>query len=585
MVTLARRRLSVAMLTLAAGASIALGDLPAAIDRVPAGTPIIVGIRSVDTLKSRVMGLLEQLHVPLPEEGLSEVNALLKTEGVNSKGSVALALTPPAGDDGHPKIIALVPVSDGAALIKALKGDPAQKIATVTMPGEEAQEGFAKDIGGGYVAFADQKDSLETFEGKGGNIAAISSSIGETGKRIGDASDFLIVLNLPALKPMLEEGVNGWKQQMKQMEAMMGAGGGPQADQMKAGFALVTGAADAFVNDGQAAVVGLNIDGHGLNADFAAQFKEGSKSAATFAGKGNSLTYLSRLPNQNFLIAAAMDFSAPSTKKFMQDMQSAMPNQGGGMGQWGKMMSQSDGAGFIMGQSDLGAGLLVNSAYYFASKEPQKLADAQVASMKEMSGKNIDGVKYTVTHKPDAAEVAGMKVATWSMSMDVDADNPMGPQIEMINNFMFGPEGLNGYSAVLPNAVITTMSKNSKLLTAAIESAKGGKGLGDDELLKGTAASLPADRTMEFYIGSKTLLDTIGGVMAMTGQNMDIKAPDKLAPIGMALTTSGGGVALRLHMPTDVMKVIADLQKMEEGGEEPAGDMKDEKKPAKAPRF
>lgn len=587
--TLSRSKMTLtsAMLTLAAGASLAWADLPAAMDRVPANTPIVVGVRNVDALKTRVMGLLEQLDVPVDGEGMAEINALLKSDGVNPQGSVALAMTPPADDgEGKPKIVALVPTNNAAALIKSLKGDASQKIAEVTMPGEKQEKGYAKDIGNGYVAFADTRETAEAFAGTAGSMAQFKKDLGAAGNRVGDAADVFVVFNVTSLHDHLEQGVMMMKQQAEMMQQMMGQAGGAEADQVKAGMSIITGAADAFLADGQVAYMGLNLDSHGVNMDFGAQFKEGSNSAKVFATGGNASRLTGRLPQTPFLFAGSMDTSAPAMKQLIKDMQAKAPKAGAnmGMGDMMKMIDDVDGVSFVMGQADMGAGLFAKSSYYVASKDSNKLLDAYSNMMKGMNGQKVQGITYVTEVKPDGADVAGTKVNTWSMSMDVDPNEPAAQQIAMINNIFFGPEGgLSGYSAAVPGGVVITMSRNSDLMKSAMDSAKSGMGLGGDDLFKQTAAALPAERTGEFYIGTKAVLDTVSAFMAMFGAQQELKTPEKLAPIGMGMTTNGGGVSVRMHMPNDALKFFVELGKNEGGDEEP--DMGEEKGGKATPRF
>jgi hypothetical protein len=142
--------------------------------------------------------------------------------------------------------------------------------------------------------------------------------------------------------------------------------------------------------------------------------------------------------------------------------------------------------------------------------------------------------------------------------------------------------------APVESGVVMTMSKNTPLMTTAIEAAKSGKGLADDAQIKEVQSHLPSGRMFEMYLGTKSIMETINGFMGMFGGGAEIKVPAKVSPIGMAAGVEGGGVDFRIFVPTDVIETVAaaikEAQQMDEGGDEdePAGE-----KPAKesAPRF
>jgi len=52
---------------------------------------------------------------------------------------------------------------------------------------------------------------------------------------------------------------------------------------------------------------------------------------------------------------------------------------------------------------------------------------------------------------------------------------------------------------------------------------------------------------------------------AMFGGGPDIEIPDNLNPIGLAMATGGGGVQTRVHVPTNVLKLIASVAEMQAG--------------------
>ncbi len=426
-------------------------------------------------------------------------------------------------------------------------------------------------FGGGYVAIGKTKDSVEKFDGKGGSKAAHVKALGVTGNRVADSADVILVANFPELKEQMEQGVAEMKDSMEGMAQMMGEGG----EQLNAMMKLVTGVAESVIKDGQVGIVGVGIDAKGVNLDIAANFKEGSESAKKFDAKSGAAAMTAALPSGDFLFAGAVDWSNPNIQSMFQkanDLNKAGPLAG--IADMSRFMSLSSGyAGFI-GAADLGAGLFANSGVVYSTNEPAKLQAALKGMMTDMNGKSENGMTIKTEYKDEAKEIAGQKAASFSMSFDVDQNNPAAGQMQMVMPMIFGPEGkMQGYTLSTGKATMLTLSRNSALMERMIASNKSGTGLGADPLVRQTAERLPADRFMEVYIGAKSVMDLAQGAMAMFGAATEIKIPESLAPIGMGTTATNGGLQFRLHVPSDVIKAAVDVSKQfrhgqdEDGGE------------------
>lgn len=555
------------------GTSMVLADVPAVLDRVSATSQIVIAVRDMDALRNKMKGMAEQIGVPIPQDADDAVTSFLNAPDLSAKGSMAMVLTLPEGM-GEPDIVMILPVTDARGFIISM-GGTGEGVSGVKMFGPGDESGFAKDLGGGYIAFGKEKESVEKFDGKPGSKGAFGKALGTTGTRVADTADVLLIANVPQMKDRLEEGVAGMKESMEGMAQMMGEQGQQMASMLK----LMSTVADAVVRDAEVGIIGLGIDAKGINLDFGTNFKEGSESAKNFADKGGAAGMTSSLPSGDFLFAGSADWSSPGVRRLMKAASDMTKDAGAGadspMGMAGmsKLANDSDGYAFFIGAADLGAGLFANSAIIYSSKDAAKLRGTWKNMMTEMNGKSQEGMTFKVEYKEDAKEVAGLKAASYSIAFDMDPNNPAAGQMQMVMPMMFGPEGkMAGYAVTTDKHLITTLSKNSELLERVIQSAKGGKGLASDAMVKQTADRLPADRMFEGYIGVKAVMDMAMGVMAMMGRGAEIQTPENLAPIGMGATMTGGGVQLRMHVPTDVIKAMVDAGKAFQGGGNDAGD-------------
>jgi len=187
-----------------------------------------------------------------------------------------------------------------------------------------------------------------------------------------------------------------------------------------------------------------------------------------------------------------------------------------------------------------------------------------------MNAKQIGQTKLASSYKPGAVDASGVKVDSWNVTMQMDPNDPNAMQMQQGTMMLFGMSGgPNGLVGTTDKAVVLTMSQNAPLMTQLLESAKSGKGLTADQATSDVAATLPPDRVVEMYLGTKSIIDTVVPFMAMMGAAAPIQSPPSLPPVGMAITGSGGGMGFTMHVPMPVVKTVAEIVgKMQEGGEQ-----------------
>jgi hypothetical protein len=150
--------------------------------------------------------------------------------------------------------------------------------------------------------------------------------------------------------------------------------------------------------------------------------------------------------------------------------------------------------------------------------------------------------------------------------MTHDPNNPGAMQAQQIQMLMFGMGGgPAGYTAKVDGGVVTTLAQNTPLMTATLDSVKSGKGLGSADDVTTLAKKLPEGRTFEAFIGIKSILDTVGGLMAMMGGGPQMQFPDKIMPVALGGTTDKGGVQLRVVVPNDVIKTVSQVAQQMQG--------------------
>lgn len=558
------------------------GDLPAAMDRVPANSAIVVSVNNLEAVTGKFDSFLKSLGMEDNDDEDSPVQMgkkLLATPGLNKSGSLAVAIL--AGPDGQlnvgpekePEAVLIVPVSDYAAFVKAMGATETSGVTSLTI---DEKSGFAKDIGGGFAALTTTTGLLDKFEGKAGNASAHKELLGKNGNSVTDSSDVVIIANVAALQTSLKEASEKMGEQLEQIAAMAG----DQAAGMKNSGKLGQMVINNFARDGSIGILGVKLGDNGLSIDVGSQFKAGSELAGFFAASGKSAAMLTKVPNLPFYFAGAADINVPGVRTIMKNMTKmqieALPEdqRKAAENSFQAMLGKDNvnGGAFVLGASPaamMGGGLFVNTASYIATTDSASTLQAMSDASNAANGTKAGPATMKTTYKQGAAEIGGVKVDTWTSAMEFDPNDPMAGQAQMATGMLLGQSGLAGMSAAIDGGVVSVYSQNTPLMTSAIEAAKSGKStLAEDALFKESQANLQAQRTFELYIGVKPLMDAGLGVMSMMGGGPEIKPPGQMSPIALGGTTADGGVTFRIFVPSNVIKGIADVVKQVEAAEE-----------------
>ncbi|MEX2218534.1 MAG: hypothetical protein WD749_07195 [Phycisphaerales bacterium] len=530
----------------------------AALDRAPAGTPVVIAIPNLEQFSAAVTDMARTMGLPEGElAGLGKLTDILRTQGLNPKGSAAFVIAPPTEDEDEPNPVVIVPVSDFGAMVKALGG----QAAGISELKIEDKTVFAKDLSGGFAALSADRARLELFDGKPGNAGHFEKLMGAAGKGAAEGATAYMVMDMQASSDHLRAGFQGFKMQMEMMAAM----GGGNFD-----AASIDEAVDGVLRDGSALVLAGRKGAPGFRFDAALQFKEGTEYAGKFSSGGNARSLTGTIPNQPFLVAFAIDMSAPVVRQaFTGIMKATKQDVLAGMDP-AQMMEKIQGMSFFMGSPpSMTNGLFLNTGAFIKSSDPKGYLAMMRDIMGKMSGREIEGITYEASYEASGAKVGEKPVDVWTMKMKTDPNNPMAEQVAMMQSVLFGSPTMSGYAAEAPGGVIVTYSKNSSLLQQMTEAATNQKGMTEQVGARTVAENLPGERVAEAYLGTKTVIDTVTPFMGL----YDFETPKDLPPLGFALTTTGGGLRLTAFAPQAALETFGKLQKAA------SGEMDEEKKP------
>ncbi len=574
-------------------------DLPPAFDYVPPEAGVVLGVSNVQDL----LGKVERYNAEVMDleqmgevgggfgggMGLAEVleplRALSELPGLNLRGSAAAVFDgehiagPGLGEDGDEAAPALpgiliLPVSDFRAFTEGVSAegvDGRQGVVSFEIEGETL---FARDLGGGFAVLAPAPEGLAEL--RGGHAARNAERLGALGRRVADGADAFVFADVESLRATLGEQLENFGEMEEQFEAMAPMmGGGEQAQQALAGMRLVQRVLRDFLEQGEAALMGIRFAEEAMVIDFASDFRDGTEFANLFSGTGKSRELIDRLPSGPFMFAYAADLSdegfGRAAQKLLSHFQGA--NGGGGAGNpfeafmpgidLDELVEDLDGVGQVVGAAPgaMMTGLLGNTVQILATDDPEGVSETTREAIASMDGRSAGGLKYTTSYTEGAQEIAGKKVDTYTLQMMPDpaaAQNQamaqMGMPAGMMPQLLYGPAGgPSGFVAAGKDYVVVTASPNTPQLTNAIKAAEGENGLLANPGVRAVSDALPANRGLEVYVGLDQILNVVGPMAQMfTGQPFQ-QAPVS-APIALAAAPEDGGVLLRVYLPDQAIK-------------------------------
>lgn len=570
---------------------------PPALEHVPSGSMVVLTSPSLARLHKNAGAFIKAVEAPIPMPELDEILMQMGFEANKgfdaSNGSIAIAFIPPTPNadgsmpdepDPSQMMVVVVQSTGYADFISNFDGKPdaASGIATGLVTGSDA---FFKDLGGGFVAMAQSKETLARADWK----PVANAGAGKSCQTVIDSSDLSVVVFpqrarqfLPKIREAIEDQMAnnpmGAAMDTMPFEQILT---GPMAEQCST------------------MVAGFRADTMGMTIDMAADFTEGSEMAQMLSGiNGSSAQLLSKLPSQPYLFAMAMDMSSPGARTLIDGMVEQM----GALGQdavtgfMSNCLKNSDGAAVTIGMPPGGlmTGLFTSTIGYVKTSNPDAFIENMKTGLTNLNGQSMQGLAMETSFQAGANEVEGTKLDTWGIKIKADenADDDMG-QVAMAIPMIFGQAGgPGGYLARANGGLFQTFGKNSALIGNAIKAGAGGDNLMSDKLLAKVAEQLPKNRVAEFYIGVKGLLDSALPLMAMGGIAVETEIPPSLPPIGFGMASGNGGAHMAVYLPAQTLKTVVEIglevQKAQMGEDDfgpDEGNQKGPKKGAGQPRF
>jgi len=549
----------------------ALAGPPASLDRVPGDAAVAVVIPNLqglfDDLKTFGQAVVPADQTMQMNMGLAMAQTFLDMPGINAGGSAA-AVMYVSEDEAFaaPPVVLLLPVGDFGQLRESVGAQGTGPVFEANMGGSEL---YLKDVGGGFAAVGPLAELVQEFKGKAGNLNGHMDRIGRSGEEVLEDNDITLIANLEILSPYIREAADQMKDQMGMMMMMAG----PEAQQGQAFMDMMTSSMDSLAEDGQAGMLGVQMSPEGFSFDTGVQFQDGTESAQLLAEKGDTASLMDHLPGTDFMFAYALDTSNAGIQTVFDGF-SAAAAEAGGQPQGMNFMEMLQGATGLAGEMGsvpmMGAGLFSNMVTLTMTKDAGSVVGTLKDGLAAINGQSAQGFMYNTSFESDAAEIDGVDVSRFAMTMQPDGSGDgaaFGPA-QMLMPMLFGPQGgPNGFVAAVDGAVVQTLSQNTPLMEKAITAARNGGGLGSSDSLKMVAGRLPSNRIFEFYLSIDQVMNTVGPMAATFGALPGFERLDAMAPVGIGASIGDGGLVNRIHIPNEVIGWMVEFSKQMQADE------------------
>lgn len=558
-----------------------------ALSQASGSAQVVVVIPSLAKLSQDIALFKQAAGLPINE--MDDALGSLKREtgmvnGINDQGSLLVVLQgvdEAIRTESDPTVVLLLPVSDYAAFLGNFNAQPTESVVSLTMP--DGQAGFAKQLGS-HAVMSDSRQAVEAYQ-PAGDAAAILNKIGAAGRRYAAQAHAAVYIDLeslaPALLPKLDEEMRSMTEDLAAMGEFQADGA---ADPMQAQQAMMQAYIDgakAVLNSSVAALAALELEDQGLGLTQTLSYKPDSVLAKVFiGGQSQARQELTRLPDQPFILAGAVDTNALAIGYVVESLLAALPKQEQDNPvlklylQSLPMLQQTRGvasAWYAPTDAGMMGGSLFKALTLYRVDDPAQYLQVNKQYLTSLNEQLIQAapgadpaqtapaMSFTTTYTENALQIDGVSVDQYSVQMNLPMEampQEMPPPMQMLMTSM---SSYSGYIAAQGDHVIMTMSTDPLLVKEAIKTVKEPSGVGAAGAISQIRQqALPPNAAVEMYVSLQGIAQAANlFLVAFTG-GQPIDVPADVPPMVMGLGIETQSVAGRVYVPTRTIRFITD---------------------------
>jgi len=568
-------------------------------DNIPADAMVVVKVTNLQATSDKIMVLSDKLGLALLNPDFANPLGSIEerfgiTKGVNRGGDFAMVMVDPAvsGVPENKSALMLVPVENYDAF---LGNFVATNVTGKITQGKLANDPDGKDVfitlWGEYAAVAPDA-ALLAKQPDGLKIA------GPTGKQVSD-SEIVLYANFKKIGPAITPKIAGWREgAAREIESGLTNSNTPEAAKYstlaKAVGDRAIDIAEAFLNEADAAVVGLHLSDVGVGATVLADFKAEGYIATHLSGVKNAdETFLAGLPDAKYIFVAGYTVDPKHLTTLVNDIVAPLLPEIEKLGEDGEpiqkiidVYTQNLGAtesstfGLVAPLGALGAeglvegfGVLKGDAKTIAATMVESIA-AQEAIMKLDPSFSLS----KVTHTPAALKIEGIDFDLIKTEIVGDAQTPEAAQAQQMIQFMYGPEGAVVYGGIIDDTTYAfgVGTDEAGLISLGQSIKAGADALSTTPAMKVTIDNLPKNRFAAGYLELDALATSALHYAGQFGMPVNLKIEEDLSPIGFTAATEEQSMRIDVFIPADTIQKLVTtamqaFMQAQQGGGGPRG--------------
>lgn len=546
--------------------------IDAALDLVPAGALAAVIVPNCASTSDQLGRLNDVLGLRVPElvDVLSEMKQRSGLrEGIVDDGAAIFIVRGLFANAAAVPGIALLPVEDFGRFTANFETETVDGVSRLQMPGGRAP--YAKPIPGYAVVGADRQ-SVASFQPPS-TPGAWLKMMGPIGRYRLALADVGLIINVEKIAPMLQPLVTEVLRFQLDNSALI-------PEDRRAGCAALFGITDAsisaFLRDTRAVVLALDLQNDGVSLSVTAQFRGDSPLAGLFHGKGPATPeLLVNLPDDPFLMAAAVNTNGFSLQKFFPKLVEHVPGEMSGVAQILRheenLVAQLRGQAFVI-YGDRARGQSGEAAIQYAAA--LEVADSKtfIRTVREMltaiNGQVLQmapGVEATITasYRANERAIGGIQCDRYEIHYEF-LQNDEQRQVyssEMVR--MLGLDQSSGYIAAIDeHRVVQTNTTDAQMISKLVAAARAPTGLGAQGAIPVARMSdLDASPDLEMYANITDILrfaePWIGRQAPRAPRHGGAAQQDESRLLVVRADLASGGVGGRVFIPMHVLRRIS----------------------------
>ena len=492
-------------------------------DKVPDTALVAVKVANLEATSKKIAQLAKDFgidgFVPGAADPLGAMqNQLGLTKGLNKQGELAFAYFDPKSNGAEPdegkSFVMLIPVSNYKEFVSNFQNPKTEgDVTEAQFPKDNNPEPAYLADWGEYAAISPIKELV----GKkpAGTLKLSGLSAKQAGKQ-----DFLVYANFkklgPTLLPQLNEAAD---KAMGEIEKSESKEIDPKYKPLiKTSMTQLFNVARTFLDNTDAATVGISIVDAGINTSVIADFKPDSylgKFASTLKGTDAPLTI--GLPNLRYLAYAGGSYDSGAISKVTSDLTQPIVdelNKIEGLDNVKQLATNMQAAmkansGFVSGvvaPTKIGDDALLQQVaiYKGGGKDYVQVFDSAGTFAKQLlaDAKPKDGKPLPkLTTTANATTIDGVAFNRVAVDMNMPKDDPETMQTERMMGVMYGASGLTyTYAAVGDDLVLGSAAKDATIASFIKANKAQENNLAKLEHIQATAAQLPKTRLYAGYL-------------------------------------------------------------------------------------